>query len=57
MAEPDFFLLFPRRLEALGARYMVTGSVAVIVYGAPRMTHDVDLIVARDPINNRHTTY
>jgi hypothetical protein len=48
MAEPDFFLLFTRRLETLGARYMVTGSVAVIVYGAPRMTHDVDLIVVLD---------
>ena len=24
---------------------MVTGSVAVIVYGDPRMTHDIDLVV------------
>lgn len=48
MAEPDLFLLFTRRLTALGARYMVSGSVAVIVYGEPRLTHDVDLIVVLD---------
>ncbi len=48
MAEPNRFLLFTRRLNALGARYMVSGSVAVIVYGAPRFTHDVDLIVVLD---------
>lgn len=45
MAELDLFLLFTRRLNALGAPYMVCGSVAVIVYGEPRLTHDVDLVV------------
>ena len=52
MAEHDLFLLFTRRLNSLGARYMVSGSVAVIVYGEPRLTHDVDLIVVlnRDQI-------
>jgi hypothetical protein len=45
MAGPDLFRLFTRRLSALGASYMVSGSVAVIVYGEPRLTHDVDLIV------------
>jgi len=28
---------------------MVSGSVAVIVYGEPRLTHDVDLIVVLEP--------
>jgi len=36
MAEHDLVLLFTRRLNMLGAPYMVSGSVAVIVYGEPR---------------------
>jgi hypothetical protein len=48
MAEPSRFLEFTRRLEALGARYMVTGSVAAIAYSAPRFTQDIDLVVALD---------
>jgi hypothetical protein len=48
LAASDFVLLFTRRLEALGARYMVSGSIAVIIYGAPRLTNDVDLIVVLD---------
>lgn len=39
------FLRFTTRLDALGIRYMVTGSVAATLYGEPRMTHDVDLVV------------
>lgn len=34
------------RLESLGMPYMVTGSTAGIVYGEPRMTHDVDIVVS-----------
>jgi len=45
MPEANLFLLFTRPLNALGVRYMVSGSVAVIIYGEPRLTHDVDLIV------------
>lgn len=48
MHEVNLFLLFTRGLEKLRAPYMVSGSVAVIVYGAPRLTHDVDLIVVLD---------
>jgi hypothetical protein len=48
MAELNRFLLFTRRLNALGVRYMVTGSVAIIVYGTPRFTYDVDLVVVLD---------
>ncbi len=48
MAELNRFLVFTRKLNALGVRYMVTGSVAIIVYGAPRFTHDVDLVVVLD---------
>ncbi len=45
MPAPDLCLLFVRPLNRIGVRYMVTGSVAAILYGEPRMTHDVDLVV------------
>jgi hypothetical protein len=44
MPEPELFLLFVRPLNRAGIRYMVTGSVAAIFYGEPRLTHDVDLV-------------
>jgi hypothetical protein len=37
---------FVTRLERLGVPYMVTGSTAGIIYGEPRMTHDVDIVIA-----------
>lgn len=49
MPEPELFFHFLPRLNALGIRYMVTGSVASIIYGEPRLTHDVDLILALQP--------
>jgi hypothetical protein len=45
MPEPDLFLLFARPLNRASIRYVVTGSVAAIFYGEPRLTHDVDLVV------------
>ncbi len=48
MPEANLFLMFTQRLNTLGVAYMVSGSVAVIIYGEPRLTHDVDLIVALD---------
>jgi len=48
MPEPNLFLMFTQRLNTLGVAYMVSGSVAVIIYGEPRLTHDVDLIVVLD---------
>jgi len=42
MPEPNLFLMFTQRLNTLGVAYMVSGSVAVIIYGEPRLTHDVD---------------
>jgi len=35
-------------LEELGIPYMVTGAVASIVYGPPRVTHDIDLVLLMD---------
>jgi hypothetical protein len=43
---PDLISPFITRLDRLGLPYMVTGSTAGILYGEPRMTHDVDIVVA-----------
>jgi hypothetical protein len=48
MADPDLLGLFIRPLERLGIRYMVSGSVAAMLFGEPRMTLDVDVIVFLD---------
>ena len=45
MGEPNLFQIFINRLNKLGIRYMVTGAVATIVYGEPRLTHDIDLVI------------
>ena len=44
----DLFTLFTTRLHVAGIEFMVTGSVASMVYGEPRPTHGVDLVVALD---------
>lgn len=41
----DLLGVFLDPLERSGYPYMVTGSVAAIFYGAPRVTHDVDLVL------------
>ena len=45
MQDPNIFAIFTNRLNDLNVPYMVTGSVASIVYGEPRMTHDIDLVI------------
>jgi hypothetical protein len=37
------------RLEAAGIDYMLTGSMAMNYYAQPRMTRDIDLVVALQP--------
>src|SRR5437660_12609096 len=44
MPPPDLIDLFLRPLNSLGIRYMVSGSVAAMLYGEPRVTHDIDLV-------------
>lgn len=34
-----------RSLEAVGLRYLVTGSIATSLYGEPRFTNDIDVVV------------
>ena len=45
MPEPELFLLFIRPLNRAAIRYVVSGSVAAIFYGEPRLTNDVDFVV------------
>ena len=45
MPKPELFLLFLGPLNRLGTRYIISGSVAAILYGEPRLTHDVDLVI------------
>ena len=53
MAAPSWIELFLGPLERVGIEYMVTGSVAATAYGEPRMTLDVDLVVALDQASAR----
>lgn len=45
MPELNLFQVFTEKLNTLNIPYMVTGSVAAIVYGEPRLTHDIDLVL------------
>ncbi len=45
MQPHDFIRVFIRPLDELGIAYMVTGSIAAIFYGEPRLTHDIDLVL------------
>jgi hypothetical protein len=54
MPETEPFLVFVRKLTELGAPYMVTGSVAALLYGEPRVTHDVDIVVDLAPGDGLH---
>ncbi|HMP82841.1 MAG TPA: hypothetical protein PKA41_09090 [Verrucomicrobiota bacterium] len=45
MPEADLSLIFLRPLNRLGIRYIVGGGVAAILYGEPRFTNDLDLVV------------
>lgn len=46
--EGNLFSIFVERFEALEIPYMVSGSVAAMIYGEPRLTNDVDLVVEMD---------
>jgi hypothetical protein len=48
MPGPDELSLFVERLELAGAPYMVTGAAAAILYGQPRVTNDLDVVLSLD---------
>jgi len=45
VTDPDLIGLFIRPLERLAIPYMVTGGVASVIYGDPRFTRDVDVVL------------
>jgi len=42
----EFLKEIVRRLDSVRIPYMITGSMALVVYARPRMTRDVDLVIA-----------
>jgi hypothetical protein len=48
MLAPTELGLFAQRLETIGAPYMITGATAAIVYGQPRVTNDLDVVLSLD---------
>jgi hypothetical protein len=49
VTEPTLITLFVRPLNALRIPYLVTGGVASVVYGEPRFTRDIDLVIGLHP--------
>lgn len=49
MQPPDLITLFVVPLNNLNIRYMITGAVAAVIYGEPRFTRDLDLILDLRP--------
>lgn len=48
MHQADLFLVFTSPLETAELKYMIGGSVASMVYGEPRLTNDIDIILELD---------
>ncbi len=48
---PDVFLSFIRRLNLTQCPYMITGAAASIIYGEPRLTNDLDLVLRLKPLD------
>lgn len=50
----DLIVRFAGPLSRLGLPYMITGGAAAIVYGEPRLTNDLDIVLAmQSPDANR----
>src|SRR5580658_3922797 len=59
MQEPDLVGLFTDPLEKLGLAYMITGATGAILYGQPRLTNDLDLVLelAAAEIGRLHASF
>ncbi|MBI5682287.1 MAG: hypothetical protein HZC45_03825 [Deltaproteobacteria bacterium] len=44
MEQYELLIQLVRCLESLGIRYIVTGSMASMAYGEPRLTNDIDVV-------------
>jgi hypothetical protein len=53
MTDASLIALFVRPLNRLRIPYMVTGGVASVVYGEPRLTRDIDLVIELRPRDAR----
>lgn len=49
MPAPSPFATFIEPLERLALPYCITGSVAASVYGEPRLTSDIDIVLVLRP--------
>jgi hypothetical protein len=49
MIQEDLLVKVTDKLHRLKISYMITGGIAVIFYGRPRLTHDFDLVVMIKP--------
>lgn len=49
MTEPSLLELFIKPLSASGIAYFITGGVATIIYGEPRFTRDIDVVLSVRP--------
>ena len=45
MQQLNLFTIFLEPLNKSDIPYMVTGAVAAIAYGEPRLTHDIDIVL------------
>ena len=45
MENRQLFEIFTERLNAVPFAYFISGSIASIYYGIPRLTHDVDILI------------
>lgn len=59
MPEADLITLFAGPLERLGVPYMITGATAAILYGQPRFTNDLDMVIElrRDDIGRLRAAF
>lgn len=51
MSLAELFRRFAQPLNALGIPYMATGAVAAVIYGEPRLTLDIDLVLRISPLD------
>ena len=45
MPEHNLFHIFVSRINKLSIPHMITGAVASIIYGEPRLTNDIDMVI------------
>jgi hypothetical protein len=53
MTDASLISLFVRPINRLSIPYLITGGVASVVYGEPRLTRDIDLVIGLRPRDAR----